>query len=243
LFGQVRYIKEIFKKLTKVKPARLKLWAFLFLILMAYLSWFKFTPSDWIMGKIQRTPEITQARFMRLICLYWNKQCILSYEDAEIEIDKEHIEILLSKKIIKVENDFLVIEFLNEQMGTISETSQKRKDAVLQRWARVKQNDTSVLKLDTNVLQNDTDKIREEKITTTNNAVIKFEDAVKICLFDENWKEDVERVYKIDRNKIQFALTDFTNHCGTIGEKTDKSLKNFQKHFTNWVRIKKQYAI
>jgi len=79
--------------------------------------------------------------------------------------------------------------------------------------------------------------------TTTNNAVIKFEDAVKICLFDENWKEDVERVYKIDKNKIQHALTDFTNHCGTIGEKTDKSLKNFQKHFTNWVRIKKQYAI
>jgi len=74
-------------------------------------------------------------------------------------------------------------------------------------------------------------------------ALIKFEDAVKICLFDENWKEDVERVYKIDRNKIQFALTDFSNHCGTIGEKTDKSLKNFQKHFTNWVRIKKQYAI
>jgi hypothetical protein len=79
--------------------------------------------------------------------------------------------------------------------------------------------------------------------TTTNNALIKFEDAVKICLFDENWKEDVERVYKIDRNKIHLALTDFTNHCGTIGEKTDKSLKNFQKHFTNWVRIKKQYAI
>lgn len=80
----------------------------------------------------------------------------------------------------------------------------------------------------------------------TNNssfALIKFEDAVKICLFDENWKEDVERVYKIDRNKIHLALTDFTNHCGTIGEKTDKSLKNFQKHFTNWVRIKKQYAI
>jgi len=89
-----------------------------------------------------------------------------------------------------------------------------------------------------------------DKLLTTNKEtvnssfeVIKFEDAVKICLFDENWKEDVERVYKIDRNKIQFALTDFSNHCGTIGEKTDKSLKNFQKHFTNWVRIKKQYAI
>jgi len=86
------------------------------------------------------------------------------------------------------------------------------------------------------------DIIVKNTITSTS-ALIKFEDAVKICLFDENWKEDVERVYKIDRNKIQHALTDFTNHCGTIGEKTDKSLKNFQKHFTNWVRIKKQYAI
>jgi len=135
---------------------------------MAYLSWFKFTPSDWIMGKIQRTPEITQARFMRLICLYWNKQCILSYDDAEIEIDKEHLDILLSKKIIKLENDFIIIEFLNEQLGTITETSQKRKEAVLLRWSKVKQNDTSVSKINTSVLQNDTDKIREDKIRIDN---------------------------------------------------------------------------
>ena len=161
---------------------------------MAYLSWFKFTPSDWIMGKIQRTPEITQARFMRLICLYWNKQCTLSLEDAEIEIDKEHITILLSKKIIKVENDFIVIEFLNEQIETIAETSKKRKEAVLLRWAKVKQNDTNVLQNDTivskkntSVLQNDTDKRREEKIRKEdiiNNAVF-----VSECKNSTQWIE------------------------------------------------------
>lgn len=86
---------------------------------MDKLQWFKFMPTDWVMGKIQRCPEVTQARFMRLICLYWNKECVLSYEDAEIEIDKEHLEILLSKKIIKVEDDFLVIDFLNEQFEKI----------------------------------------------------------------------------------------------------------------------------
>lgn len=129
---------------------------------MDKLQWFKFTPTDWIMGKIQRCPEVTQARFMRLICLYWNKECFLSKEDAEIEIDKEHLDILIAKKIIKIEDDFLIIQFLNEQLENISETSQKRREAVLQRWARVKQNDTSVSKIDTNVLQNDTDKSREE---------------------------------------------------------------------------------
>ena len=123
---------------------------------MDKLQWFKFTPTDWIMGKIQRCPEITQARFMRLICLYWNKECLLSKEDAEIEIDKEHLDILIAKKIIKIEDDFLIIQFLNEQLENISETSQKRREAVLLRWARVKQNDTSVSENDTSVLQNDT---------------------------------------------------------------------------------------
>lgn len=131
---------------------------------MDKLQWFKFTPTDWIMGKIQRCPEITQARFMRLICIYWNKECVLTYDDAEIEIDKEHLDILISKKIVKINNDFLVIDFLNEQIENISETSQKRREAVLQRWSKVKQNDTSVLQTNTSVLQNDTDKSREEKI-------------------------------------------------------------------------------
>lgn len=219
------------------------------------LQWFKFAPTDWIMGKIQRCPDDTQARYMRLVCLYWNKECSLSIEDAEIEIDKNHLDILISKKIVKVISDFIKISFLDEQFESILETSKKNSENVLKRWNKSKNIDTTVLPNHTTVsnnhtvviplqnvvIPNHTDKIREDNITSI--SVIKFEDAVKICLFDENWKADVERVYKIDRNKIQHALTDFTNHCGTIGENTDKSLKNFKKHFTNWVRIKKQYAI
>lgn len=130
---------------------------------MDKLQWFKFAPTDWIMGKIQRCPEITQARFMRLICLYWNKECLLSYEDAEIEIDKEHLDILIGKKIVKVEDSFLIIDFLNEQLNGITETSEKRRQSVLLRWAKAKQTDTSVLQTDTSVLQSDTDKSRVEK--------------------------------------------------------------------------------
>lgn len=137
---------------------------------MDKLQWFKFAPTDWVMGKIQRCPEITQARFIRLMCLYWNKECLLTYDDAEIEIDKEHLDILISKKIVKLVEQYISIEFLNDQLENISETSQKRREAVLQRWAKVKQKDTSVLQDDTSVLQNDTeesrvelDKIRKDK--------------------------------------------------------------------------------
>ena len=73
--------------------------------------------------------------------------------------------------------------------------------------------------------------------------VVNFDDAFKICLFDENWKEDIERVYKIDRGKVQFALRDFKNHCATIGENKPKSLSQFKRHFTNWIRVKKQFKV
>lgn len=105
---------------------------------MDKLQWFKFTPSDWMMGKIQRCPEITQARFMRLCCLYWNKDCVLSIEDAEIEIDKEHFEILVAKKIVSLNDTHFNISFLDEQYLEIQEdTKDKSKSGIignLKRW-------------------------------------------------------------------------------------------------------------
>ena len=130
---------------------------------MDKLQWFKFTPSDWMMGKIMRCEEITQARYMRLVCLYWNKECNLSYEDAEIEIDKEHLEVLIKKKIVKVYDDFLSIEFLDEQMEGIAKTSQKRREAVQKRWDKVKQNKAKELQNYTSVLQSDTEESRVEE--------------------------------------------------------------------------------
>jgi len=199
---------------------------------MAYLSWFKFTPSDWIMGKIQRTPEITQARFMRLICLYWNKQCILSLEDAEIEIDKEHIDLLVLKKIIKIEDNFLIIEFLNEQMGTITETSQKRKEAVLQRWAKVKQNDTSVSKVNTSVLQSDTDKIRKEEIIKDNNNDRFYSELI----ISESWIENTamqskQRFIPIEVKRYLKQYNDMINVQFEI--KINKT--EYCTHFINWL--------
>ncbi len=105
---------------------------------MDKLQWFKFTPTDWIMGKIQRCPEITQARFLRLCCLYWNKECELSKEDAIIEIDEEHFKVLESKKIISCIDDVINISFLDEQFLDIQEVKEgKSKSGIignLKRW-------------------------------------------------------------------------------------------------------------
>jgi len=123
---------------------------------MEKLTWFKFTPSDWVMGKIQRCPEITQSRFIRLCCVYWNKDCVLSFEEADIEVDKEHLDILINKKVIKLEDGFIDIDFLNEQLVEISKNSEKRRVAVNERWNKKKNKDTLVLKNNTSVSENNT---------------------------------------------------------------------------------------
>jgi hypothetical protein len=105
---------------------------------MDKLQWFKFRPSDWMMGKIQRCPEITQARFLRLCCLYWNKECVLSIEDAEIEIDEEHLITLFKKKIVGKDDNFIHINFLDEQFKEREDNSSERSKAGsignLKRW-------------------------------------------------------------------------------------------------------------
>jgi len=105
---------------------------------MDKLQWFKFSYAEWRMGKIQRCSEITQARFINLCCLYWSKEGILTKEDAEIEIDKEHLDFLISKKIVTIDTDFICIDFLNEQLKEIEEDVNKRsKSGIignLKRW-------------------------------------------------------------------------------------------------------------
>lgn len=102
----------------------------------------------------------------------------------------------------------------------------------------------SVQQSSTNPTVNDTVNVNDNvNVTVTTTEIINFDDAVNICLFSEQWKEDIERLYKIDRNKIQYALQEFKLHCGTTGDNKPRSLNQFKKHFTNWVRVKKQYQI
>ena len=119
---------------------------------MDKLQWFKFSYADWRMGKIQKCPEITQARFLNLCCLYWSKEANLSYLDAEIEIDKEHLDILLAKKIIERDEEHIFIKFLDEQLEDIAETSKGKSKAAKARWDKYKKDKENTPKLRIRVL-------------------------------------------------------------------------------------------
>ena len=136
---------------------------------MDKLQWFKFSPSDWMMGKIQRCPEITQARFIRLCCLYWNKESNLLKDDAIIEIDQEHYDILISKNIISDDGAHVFIDFLNEQLEDITELSKSKSKAAKARWNKYNNkevNSTSnadAMHVHKGAMQNDAEKRREEE--------------------------------------------------------------------------------
>lgn len=129
------------------------------------LTWFKFTPADWMMGRIRKMPKEIQADFMALICIYWNNECTLSLEDGELEIGENAINQLLKYKIIKKDGQKIAIDFLSKQMHGIESTSEKRRKAALQRWnAKPKEKDANAMQVNASALQNDADKIRVDQI-------------------------------------------------------------------------------
>lgn len=206
---------------------------------MEKLQWFKFSYADWRMGKIQKCDEITQARFINLCCLYWSKDGLLTFEDAEIEIETEHLEALIKRKIIKVKDEFIKIEFLDEQIENISETSEKRRDAVLKRWDKVKENNTKVKQNNTSVLQNDTeesrvDKSREEK---------KRKDNIKSEFFKETSAMDlIQKQWSITDKRFK-ELKDLFWALHYEDAEIIKNINQIRGHFNNWLKYQDKTAV
>lgn len=94
---------------------------------MDQLQWFKFSPANWTMGRISKMPYEVQGAYIRLCCIYWNKTCNLSIEDAKLELldVPEAYDKLVQYGIVKTDTEHIQIEFLNEQYNTIMQRKAK----------------------------------------------------------------------------------------------------------------------
>lgn len=206
---------------------------------MDNLKWFKFSPVDWVMGKIQKVPEATQIRFIRLMCLYWNKECFLTYDDAEVEIDKEHLDLLISKRIIKNEGDTISISFLDEQMENVGELREKRREAAMRRWNKANQNDAKEMQVHANALQDYADKSRVEKrreeknkeINNINNAAF-----AKNCLEHPQWCETVCMQNKIPLAELKTVVEDFEKHLSDSIERHTTETEEALRHHGQMIK-------
>jgi len=146
---------------------------------MEKMQWFKFSISEWKMGKIQRCTPEAKSVFIELCCLYWINETKLSVEDAIIECDEHNYKNLLSKKVIKEVDGFIKIYFLDEQFENVLSKSEKARESVNNRWAKRNTNvDKSNNESNTNVLKTYNERNTEEKRKEK-----------EIYSFDEFWSD------------------------------------------------------
>jgi hypothetical protein len=130
------------------------------------LQWFKFSPLNWMTGRIRRESAKTQVAFMELICQYWKNSCCMTREQAELEIG-DSLSVLIKKQLVKMEGENIRIGFLDVQMVDIGATGEKRSNAAKSRWikehSKTMQVHASALQDYKGAIQNDAEKRREEK--------------------------------------------------------------------------------
>ena len=101
------------------------------------LPYFKFEPQSWDSGNIQICSDAAKILFINLCCTYWTRLGELSYALAmqkHCNGNANVIQELIDSQIIILKDDLIVIEFLDEQLNSFQDTSQKRTDAANKRW-------------------------------------------------------------------------------------------------------------
>lgn len=139
-----------------------------------------------MMGRISRQPAEVQVAFIRLCCVYWNAECEMSTDHAELEADG-HLERLLQTRLVESNGPSVFIKFLDIQWEEANlhrtKMSQAGKRSAERRSAKVDENPTKVepmLNLPSTKVEpvfNREEKRREEKKRGESTCV----------LFDQFW--------------------------------------------------------
>lgn len=166
---------------------------------MDKLQWFKFRPSDWTMGRIQKTSNAVQGEFMKFCCSYWNKQCDMTTTQAQFEFTNKAWKKLIDLEIIKINEGRAHVLFLDEQMLGIDDMRQKASKAGQASAKKRIENKRS----STTVQRNPTEKRREEK---KENIYRAFD---HLSMSNEEFKK-LNKEY--DAEMINFVLDQISNY-------------------------------
>ena len=102
------------------------------------LPYFKFEPGSWESGLIQSCSRQDKGLFIDLCSLYWSRLGELPYAFALQKLcngDDGAFASLIKWDIFTIKNDQIVIEFLDEQLESFQDTSEKRANAAKKRWS------------------------------------------------------------------------------------------------------------
>ena len=200
------------------------------------LPYFQFEPAEYLAGDIMFCSFAAQGIFNSICSIYWQKDCQLNYSQLIKRLGNEDlIQELISENIIKIENDTVIINFLDEQYLKATQksnvNSNNGKAGALKRWGKNSENIATPLNIDSESIALREDKIREEEIKEYN---INNKTFVTSCLESEQWLETICINKKITTEQCKEKLKEFEQHLIiTADQKQNK--KDFQTHFSNWL--------
>ena len=108
------------------------------------LPYFKFVISEWNDGDITLCSFQSQGLFINLCSLYWSQEGNLSFSKSKKRFKcKKAWEELIKEEIIKIKNDKISINFLDQQFSDRQKLSKQNSKNIKERWKGDK-SDTSV---------------------------------------------------------------------------------------------------
>lgn len=184
------------------------------------LPFFKFNPTEWLIGKISFQSLEVQGAFIQCCCMFWKNSGVIKVDDIDYRIGKDNLSRLIEFDFIKVEDGFLRIEFLEEQLVSFEgvrrsrslsgiKSAEKKAEAkstlVDKNSTLVKEFSTNVEKNPTNRQQNSTDirhKTKDIRHILNNSLLseIKISDDKRFLIVREEQFEVLE-------NEIQYFKT------------------------------------
>ena len=92
------------------------------------LPWYKFYPTEWLLGRISHESNELQVSFLKTCCWYWQRECDLDIDYLNKYVDAKTINELCKKDYIKYnkKNRKISIKFLDEQSKERKERKIKR---------------------------------------------------------------------------------------------------------------------
>ena len=94
------------------------------------IPYFQFEPAQYLTGNIQFCSLEEQGAFINICSIYWQRSCKLSKEQIIRKYDSNIIHRLISEDVLKCgDNDEIVIEFLDEQWETITNSKIRLSEA------------------------------------------------------------------------------------------------------------------
>lgn len=177
------------------------------------LPYFKFYSSEWNDGDITIESLCVQGLFINICSYYWSKECVVEFSKLKKKyiIHEKELQILIDSEIIKVNDIFVKINFLDEQLTERENNSKIRsKGGKASAEARrlLKLNNTSSTENEhmLNLSSTETQLLRKEKKREDNSILINnLLSEIKIS-DDKKYLKINEKDFFVTENDIKYFL-------------------------------------